>query len=299
LIKEKIDADGDGDIDHLSCFAYDGYQIVLQFDKDGSGAVTGGNLSHRYLWQPDAVDQIMSDEQVTSTQMPGTVVWPLADNLGTVRDLAISENGTTTVVNHRVFDSFGNLKSSINPTTNQAAIVDCIFGWTGRPVSKATGLQYNLNRWYDPIVGGWISQDPIGFKSGTTKLDVYCGNNPTNFIDPSGLADGYGHYFYKDYIGWWWPWGSSPPPIPNPPPGTFAVAGQVAKYVAQKGMPLGLSMAPSIAQAGVGANVIGQLQAKIDELALAQANGAPQKEIDRLIDELEALKRKARPYFPQ
>jgi hypothetical protein len=50
LIEEKIDADGDGDIDHETCYAYDGNQIVLQFDKEGAGDVVASNLSHRYLW---------------------------------------------------------------------------------------------------------------------------------------------------------------------------------------------------------------------------------------------------------
>jgi uncharacterized delta-60 repeat protein/RHS repeat-associated protein len=190
LIEEKIDSNGDGTIDHETCYAYDGYQIVLQFDKDGTGNVTNADLSHRYLWQANAVDQLMADEQVTNVQTPGNVVWPLTDNLGTVRDLAVydAQSGATSVANHRTFDLFGNLKSSINPTTGQVAAVDCIFGYTGRPVSKATGLQNNLNRWYDPIVAGWLTQDPIGFKSGTTNLYVYCGNCPVAFVDPSGLA---------------------------------------------------------------------------------------------------------------
>ena len=201
-IGENVDVDGDGTFDHQTKFIYDGNQIVLQFDKSGTDTITNADLSHRYLWRANAVDQLLADEQITNPQTPGNVVWPLTDNLGTVRDLAVYDaaTGETSVVNHRTFDAFGNLKSSINPTTNQAAAVDCIFGWTGRPVSKATGLQNNLNRWYDPIVAGWISQDPIGFKSGTTNLYVYCGNSPINLVDPSGLkfrliGNGFcGHY---------------------------------------------------------------------------------------------------------
>jgi RHS repeat-associated protein len=123
-------------------------------------------------------------------ETPGNVVWPLADNLGTIRDLAEydAQSGATSVVNHRVYDAYGNLKSETNPQTNQPAAVDCLFAFTGRMFDKNTGLQNNLNRWYDPKVGSWISQDPIGFLSGTTNLYVYCGNNPINFIDPSGTS---------------------------------------------------------------------------------------------------------------
>ncbi len=173
--------------EHQIRFAYDGNEVVLQFDKDGSGTLDASNLSHRYTWLPNAVDQLMSDEQVSTPAQSGQVVWTLGDNQGTIKDLAVMDSGVTSVVNHRVFDSFGNLTSAINPSTNQAATVDCLFGYTGRAKDSVTGLQNNGERWYDPIIAGWLSQDPIGFKSGTTNLYVYCGNNPTNATDPSGL----------------------------------------------------------------------------------------------------------------
>jgi len=195
-IGENIDSNGDGKIDHQTRFAYDivspllpgegqgerASQIVLQFDKDGEGAVTGADLSHRYLWQPDAVDQLMADEQVTGVKEPGNVVWALGDNLGTVRDLATSQGGTTTIANHRVYDSFGNLQSQTN------AAVDCLFGFTGRAFDEATGLQDNWHRKYDATTGGWLSKDPIGVTAGDANTSRYCNNSPTNATDPTGLA---------------------------------------------------------------------------------------------------------------
>jgi RHS repeat-associated protein len=171
---------------HQTRFAYDGNQIVLQFDKDKHGNVTDANLSHRYFWGP-AVDQLLADEQLTlrssgegqgngnrhyDLTQPGDVVWPLSDNLGTVRDLAVYDAAAdqTNVVNHRVYDAYGKLLSETNPQTNTPAAVDCLFAFTGKILDKNTGLQNNVNRWYDPTVGKWISEDPIGFKSGTTEL---------------------------------------------------------------------------------------------------------------------------------
>lgn len=37
---------------------------------------------------------------------------------------------------------------------------------------------------YDPTIGRWIQEDPIGFAAGDANLLRYVGNNPTNFTDP-------------------------------------------------------------------------------------------------------------------
>lgn len=40
---------------------------------------------------------------------------------------------------------------------------------------------------YDPNIGRWLEQDPIGFEAGDTDLYRYVYNDPTYLIDPSGL----------------------------------------------------------------------------------------------------------------
>jgi hypothetical protein len=40
---------------------------------------------------------------------------------------------------------------------------------------------------YDPTIGRWLEEDPIGFAGGDLNLDRYVGNDPTNATDPSGL----------------------------------------------------------------------------------------------------------------
>lgn len=182
LVGKVLDADGDGTIDSSSRYVYDGNQIVLQFDKSGTGSASASDLSHRYLWGP-AVDQLLADEHVGSLQTPGGVVWPLTDQLGTVRDLATynSQNDVTTIANHRVYDAYGNL-------TSQTSAVDCVFGFTGKLHDSDTGLQNNLNRWYDASVGRWMSEDPSGFDAGDGNLNRYVGNSPITATDPSGLC---------------------------------------------------------------------------------------------------------------
>jgi uncharacterized protein RhaS with RHS repeats len=53
-------------------------------------------------------------------------------------------------------------------------------------------LQNNLNRWYDPSIGRWLSEDPIGFAGGDANLYRYVGNAPNNAVDPAGLLTAVG-----------------------------------------------------------------------------------------------------------
>jgi len=160
-------------------YIYDGDQIVLEFE--GSGSLGATNLGDRYLWGP-AVDQLLADDQLQGTPQ---VVWTLGDGENTVRDLATYNTGTdvTTVANHRVFSAYGQLLSQTHSS------VGCLLAFTGRPLDQATGLQNNLNRWYDAITGRWLSQDPSGFGGGDANLYRYCGNAPAEQIDANGLAD--------------------------------------------------------------------------------------------------------------
>jgi len=42
---------------------------------------------------------------------------------------------------------------------------------------------------FDPTIGRWLTQDPEAFDAGDANLYRYCGNDPTNFVDPSGLQE--------------------------------------------------------------------------------------------------------------
>ena len=54
--------------------------------------------------------------------------------------------------------------------------------------SGAPGLSYANARWYDPVTGNFISQDPLGFGGGDTNLNRFVGNSPTNAMDPTGTT---------------------------------------------------------------------------------------------------------------
>ena len=189
LVRREYDADGAGSGAATNQYwVYDeGINAVLQFD--GSAAST---LAHRYLWS-NQVDELLADEQVTSLSTAGNTLWGLADHLGTLRDIADFNEGTsvTSVTNHRKYNAFGKLTSETN------SAVDMLFGYTGKQLDEATGLQHNLNRWYDSNLGKWLSEDPTSFAAGDANLNRYVGNRPIIIVDPNGLD------WLDSYAGWY------------------------------------------------------------------------------------------------
>ncbi|MDX1930092.1 MAG: RHS repeat-associated core domain-containing protein, partial [Pirellulaceae bacterium] len=178
LVKRTFDADGAGSGTATNQYwVYDeGINAVLQFE--GSSA---SNLSHRYLWS-DRVDELMADETVGSG---ADTLYALSDHLGTIRDIANFNESTavTSVTNRRTYNSFGKLVSETN------AAVDLIFGYTGKQLDEATGLQHNLFRWYDSGLGQWLSEDPMGFAAGDENMKRYVGNEQIRLLDPNGLEE--------------------------------------------------------------------------------------------------------------
>jgi len=91
-------------------------------------------------------------------------------------------DSTGALVRHVEYTAFGRHANGTAP------IADFLFGFTGRPFDDATGLYDYRARWYDPEVGRFASEDPLGFAAGDVNLYRYAGNSPVMHVDPSGLC---------------------------------------------------------------------------------------------------------------
>ena len=81
------------------------------------------------------------------------------------------------------YDGYGNVLTETNPSFGDR------YKFTAREFDSATGLQYNRARYYDPTIGRWTSQDPLGFDGGDANLYRYVGNHPTISGDSLGLEE--------------------------------------------------------------------------------------------------------------
>jgi RHS repeat-associated protein len=166
-------------VSEATYWIYDeGINPVLELTNNISG---NGYVTNRYLWS-NSVDDLLADEQVNPSNNTANTLYPLSDHLGSIRDIADFDEATgiTAIANHRRYDSFGKL-------TQETGTADIAFGYTGKLYDKKTGIQNNWNRWYDPNLGKWISQDPLGFEGGDPNLYRYVGNGVSIATDPSGL----------------------------------------------------------------------------------------------------------------
>jgi RHS repeat-associated protein len=70
-------------------------------------------------------------------------------------------------------------------------------------VDAESDLMYYRARYYDPAVGRFVSEDPLGFAAGDVNVSRYVGNGATNATDPSGMQAGApSPGEYSSYLEW-------------------------------------------------------------------------------------------------
>ncbi len=162
-----------------------------RYKYDALGRRVERNLRHskeRTRFTHDGLDVVMDDDADTGITKyqnglgiddklklsnGGTASYFLGDHLGSTLGLA---NSSASVTSSNSYDSFGNSTGNLVSR----------YQFTGREFDNFSGLQFSRARFYDPKLGRFISEDPIGFRGGDVNLYGYVRNQPAMFRDPTG-----------------------------------------------------------------------------------------------------------------
>ena len=111
--------------------------------------------------------------------------------------------GTRTITNQQAGTNYEQTTLPFGTALNAESTVSTNKRFTSYDRSARTGLDYAVNRSYDSKQGRFTQVDPIGMSASsliapqTLNLYSYCGNDPVNHTDPSGLFWGAIGRFFK------------------------------------------------------------------------------------------------------
>ncbi|MDX1746070.1 MAG: RHS repeat-associated core domain-containing protein, partial [Halobacteriales archaeon] len=170
----------------VSRYKYDGLGRRIETDIDG--------VVRRYLHDGD---DVFVEYDGSWNVVAEYTTWPGTDRLHSRRDssgavsyYAPDPQGTVlglfaggiTIQTRYWYDPWG------MPEGTAVENVENPFRYLGRPWDEVAGLLYLRARYYDPEIGRFISEDPIGLQGGINPY-VYASNDPINRTDRSGLTD--------------------------------------------------------------------------------------------------------------
>ena len=146
-------------------FGYADEGLIAEYDASG-------NQTREYGYAPGST---WSTNPLFLKQ-GSTYYWYQNDHQGRPQKIVTSSGA---VVWSATYDSFGNCQVDASST-----ITNNLHG-PGQYHDAETGLYYNLNRYYDPQTGRYLTTDPI---EDGLNLYAYCFNDPVNLMDPEGLC---------------------------------------------------------------------------------------------------------------
>ncbi|WCM94291.1 RHS domain-containing protein [Acidovorax sp. NCPPB 2350] len=117
------------------------------------------------------------------TDEAGRIVWAASYKVwGETRALQVLRTGTddTAVFTH----AERSLTLAAQGDTQALSFVEQPLRFQGQYFDGETGLHYNRFRYYDPVTGRFVHQDPIGLRGGINLFEY--GPTPLEWFDPLG-----------------------------------------------------------------------------------------------------------------
>ena len=107
------------------------------------------------------------------------------DHLGSVQELTLGSTGA--IVESYRYDAYGTPTIQAGPTVPGFSPPWNAFLYTGREYDFETDLYHFRARTYDPTVGAFLQEDPIGYADGLNPV-AYVAGNPISLTDPWGTS---------------------------------------------------------------------------------------------------------------
>ncbi len=166
----------------VSNYAYDSRGQRKSKTVNGTTTYYISDSADREVLEYDSTGQILRhypygngiDEALNQVELSGDRQTLIPDIQGSTIASLGSVSGTLTKTGYRAF--------------GQSSTHTGSFRYTGRRIDAETnGLYYYRARMYSPEWGRFLQPDPIGYAGGA-NMYAYVGNDPMNFVDPSGLV---------------------------------------------------------------------------------------------------------------
>lgn len=163
---------------------------ATSFAYNGDGIRTSrstGTSTSNFKWDLTAGSPtLLTDGQNNYIYGPGNTPIEQINQAGTPTYLHHDQLGSTRLITDQTgnpagaftYNPYGTLNASSGTATTP-------FGYADQYTDPQTGLEYDLNRYYDPTTGQFISGDPL--QAVTQQPYAYAADTPTNATDPTGL----------------------------------------------------------------------------------------------------------------
>ena len=192
--------------------------LTFTYDRADQPVAMGGASTGSFVYDGNLkrVKQVIDGETIYSVySKSGAILYRENVNKGQTYDyiriagktITYVKEGNNVTVRYRHQDHLGSLVAQTKPDgtiqwqedytpfgekwLNNAAADD--EGFTGHIDDTTTGLTYMQARYYDPVTGRFLSNDPVQFSPGAPQMFnrySYTANDPVNYIDPDGQCYG-------------------------------------------------------------------------------------------------------------
>lgn len=137
-----------------------------------------------YLYEPDSFRPLALIEGNAKKDQKTKTYWYQNDHLGTPHSLTDSLGN---LIYSCTYDAYGQILTETHHQQAEKGLqVRNNLRFQGQYWDDESGLHYNLNRYYDPGLGRYLTQDPIKLAGGFNSY-IYVEGNPVSWVDPLGL----------------------------------------------------------------------------------------------------------------